>query len=192
MSKPIAIACDLEFTSFDVIGGDVISAGLVEILEDLTLGRELLIYARPRSTSYFTAAAQEVHGISYWKALTFPEPRQGCLQILHWLKEHQQHFPLGFVFHGTGTLDWKWLKAHFWKEQLEPSLHVAFREDKVESTLALARKNLKQLDDHKLPTIAKHYGIKFKHHSALDDARTCAEIYCRIKKGDKTWTGSLF
>ncbi len=35
------------------------------------------------------------------------------------------------------------------------------------------------LENYKLPTIAKHLGIRHRHHNAADDARVCAEIVAR-------------
>lgn len=204
MSEVIAIAADGEFTCWDAIGGDIIAFGMVEILSDYTLGRELLIYSRPRSEKYYSAEAQEVHKISFWKAQTFPEPREGCIKILHWLAPHLDKFPLDFVYHGLGGLDWRWLTAHFRKEDLEPSILKAF-EQKPESTILMARKALKHIPESKvinphtgkyytkfsLRNVSDFYEIEFDHHDALSDARASAQIYCNIKKGVNTWTGEL-
>ena len=40
MKKVIGISIDDEFTNFDMIGGDLISIGLVEVYDDYTLGRD--------------------------------------------------------------------------------------------------------------------------------------------------------
>jgi DNA polymerase III epsilon subunit-like protein len=191
VKRVIAIAADCEFTCFDKVGGDILSTGLVEILEDFTLGREAEFFSRPESSKYFSPGAQEKHGISLFKAMTFPERRQSCLGILHWLKPILPMFPLKFVYHGNGGLDHKWLQMHFDKEEMKPSFLKAFPDSLVESTLTMAREKLKQLPDHKLPTVAGHYGIEFQHHSALSDARAAALVYCSIMKGENIWTGKL-
>jgi DNA polymerase-3 subunit epsilon len=46
--------------------------------------------------------------------------------------------------------------------------------------VVLARAAWPQLCDHKLPTVASHCGISFRHHDAAEDARACAEILLRI------------
>lgn len=43
-------------------------------------------------------------------------------------------------------------------------------------TVRIARKVWPALDDHKLNTVGAHLNINFRHHRALDDARTCAAI----------------
>lgn len=190
--RVIAVAGDIECTSFDKVGGDILSIGLVEILEDLTIGREAEFFSRPTSAKYFSEGAQKIHGISYFKAMTFPERRQSCIQILHWLKPLMSSFPLPFIYHGNAGFDHGWLKWHFTKEELEQSWYKAFPEGMVESTLKMARDNLKQLEKHDLKTLSEFYGIPTdEHHSALPDARACAQIYCSIKKGEKTWSGKL-
>lgn len=189
--KVIAVAGDCEFTSFDKVGGDILATGLVEILENYTLGREAVFYSRPTSAKYFTEGAQKVHGISYFKAQTFPLRRESCMSMLHWLKPLMGEFPLPFIYHGTGRLDHSWLQWHFRKEDLDNSFNKAFPESLVESTLGMARKNLKQLDNHKLGTLAEYYKIDLDHHEALSDARACAQIWCKIKQNEMVWTGQL-
>ena len=43
-------------------------------------------------------------------------------------------------------------------------------------TVRIARKVWPTLSDHKLNTVGAHLKINFRHHHALDDARTCAAI----------------
>lgn len=46
-------------------------------------------------------------------------------------------------------------------------------------TVAIARRVWPELPNHKLNTVAEHLGLHFRHHDALEDARTCAEIPLR-------------
>lgn len=43
-------------------------------------------------------------------------------------------------------------------------------------TVAMAKKVWPDLENHKLDTVGEFLNIKFHHHNALDDARTCAAI----------------
>lgn len=48
-------------------------------------------------------------------------------------------------------------------------------------TAALAKQKLPDLKNHKLKTLAKHFGIpKFRHHDAKEDAIACAHICLRL------------
>ncbi len=54
--------------------------------------------------------------------------------------------------------------------------------NKVLDTVELARACLPQLKNHKLNTIADHFGIVFHHHRALSDAYATAEIFIELMK----------
>tara|TARA_Y100000310_G_scaffold243676_1_gene248234 strand:- start:12352 stop:12927 length:576 start_codon:yes stop_codon:yes gene_type:complete len=191
MKKVIALACDGEFTNWDKLGGDLITWAFVEILEDLTLGRKMNWEIQGTSLKYWSKEAEEVHGISYWQASSFPERRSQLISIMNWLLPIKDFFPIQLVYHGNGNLDPEWLRMTFFKEDIETSYQKAFAKESI-STLKLARENLKQLPNHKLDTIADHYNIKLDHHEALSDAIACAEIYCNIMDGKETFTGRLF
>ncbi len=48
-----------------------------------------------------------------------------------------------------------------------------------------AKKILPDLKNHKLKTLAKHFGLQpFKHHNAEEDAITCAKIFLSLQKAD--------
>lgn len=205
MSKVIAIGTDCEFTCFDRYAGDVIAVGMVQILDDYTIGKEAVFYSRPRSHKYFTEGAREIHKISYFKAQTFPEPKECCENINSWVNECNNGEPLAMVFHGNGGLDWKHLEAHFQKEDMLHLFYSIFPEHRIESTLSMARENLKNIQEptiikpdgklvtkYSLPNISQFYDIELNHHDPLSDARTCAQIYCNIKLEKNTWTGRLF
>ena len=49
-------------------------------------------------------------------------------------------------------------------------------------TVQSSRRLLKQLPNHKLNTVAVHYGLLLNHHHALDDARACANILINQEK----------
>jgi DNA polymerase-3 subunit epsilon len=46
-------------------------------------------------------------------------------------------------------------------------------------TLTLARHAWPELESHALTALARHFGIIYKAHNALDDARTCGDIALR-------------
>lgn len=194
MSKKIkALAIDTEFTHFDMYGGDLLALGVVEIYDDLTLGRELELYFKPQCVKYFSEKAQEVHGISYFKAMTFPEPQDSLKQFLHWLVPLKDQFPLDFVVWGAWDFDRKWLETTFTKYEMVSSYQKAFSQAKVFNGMKMARKLLKHVDGGVgLDNIAKHYNVPLQHHQVLSDAKATAQIYINLEKGIDTWTGELF
>lgn len=61
---------------------------------------------------------------------------------------------------------------------------------KYGDTVPLSRVLWKDLDNHKLNTVAEHLGFDFHHHQALDDARACAFIVREALK--KTGAHSIY
>lgn len=205
--KVIALSIDAEFTAFDMIGGDMISLGCVEILEDYTLGREWSGKFRPRSQKYFTEGAREVHGISYFKALEFPEPRKTLIELLHWLAPIKDQFHMPVAHWGSWNFDLKWVEHTFQREDLISSYYKAFRYDKEFNinVYQMARKMLKHIPippgkdekeskkgQYKLDNVCRFLDIELDHHEALSDARGCALVYCSLMKKENVWTGELF
>jgi DNA polymerase-3 subunit epsilon len=52
-------------------------------------------------------------------------------------------------------------------------------------TYLLGKKILHQLPSHKLNVIAEYFGIRLKHHDALDDARAAARILLKLLELDQ-------
>jgi len=190
MSFVRAIACDVETTHFDKMGGDVIKAAFVEILDNYTLGREVEFSLKPQSSKYYSTEAEKIHGISYWQASQFPERIDTIKEICDWFLPIQDLFQLPMVYHAQGKFDYDWVRLTFMKERVEASFHKIFNDQPI-STVNLAKKKLKQLPNHKLNTVAAHYEIGLDHHQALSDARACALIYCKIMTGEDLYTGTL-
>lgn len=209
MKKVIKLSIDCEFTSFDMFGGDLISVAFVEILEDLTLGREWQGFLRPRGTKYFTERAREVHGISYFKAETFPERRKTIIDMLNWLEPIFDYLPISVVYFGSWNFDLRWVEYTMEDVGLRDSYSKAFKIGKEEhfNLYKECKAKLKHIQSpkgkfssdkekekgrYKLDNIARFYGLEHNHHDALSDARVTAQAYCKIMKNENTWTGELF
>ena len=207
MNKLHALSIDAEFTSFDMIGGDLISFAVIEIMDDFSLGREWQGYFKPRSAIYFTDKAQAVHGISYFKALKFPEPRTSIIELLQWLKPIMEEFPVSTVYWGSWNFDLKWLENTSEQVDLKKSYMKAFKQGKENhiNALRMAQDKLKHIPlpngqlsekdskkgQYKLDNVARFYELDHNHHDSLSDARVTAQIYCKMMKGEKIWTGEL-
>lgn len=209
MKKVSLLSIDCEFTSFDMMGGDLLSVAFVEILEDLTLGREWQGYLRPRGTKYFTESAREIHGISYFKAETFPERRKTIIDMLNWLESIYDYLPAGVAYFGSWNFDLKWVEYTMDDVGLRNSFNKAFKINKDDhfNVFKECKNKLKHIQAprgsfdsekskekgrYKLDNIAKFYGLDHNHHDSLSDARVTAQIYCNLMNNDNTWTGELF
>lgn len=197
---------DAEFSSFDMIGGDLLVYALVEVYEDLTIGRSKVWYFKPRGSKYFTEGARKIHGISYFKALEFPDPKESCISILQWLVPLQDQFQLKTAFYGSWNFDLKWLRACFEECGLTSSLNKAFSHTKEDhfNVLQAAKKKLKHIqeplntgkdkkeDKYSLSNVARFYNLEHNHHEALSDALVTAQVLINLEKGIDVWTGELF
>lgn len=93
---------------------------------------------------------------------------------------------------------WEQIDHHFTKDQLIVAHNMPFDKRVLHGTLShyqlqqprfqtlctvqSSRRLLKELPNHKLNTVAAHYGIPLNHHHALDDARACATILINQSK----------
>lgn len=207
MNKVKCLSIDAEFTSFDMHGGDMISLAIVEVLDDLTLGREWQGFLKPRGEKYFTEGARQIHGISYFKALTFPERRDTMIDMLHFLSPLQDQFRLPVAFYGSWDFDLRWIDYTMTDTDLASSFHKAFQSNKEFNfnVLQMTRKNYKNMPmapgkdekeqkkgQYRLDNVCRFLGIDLNHHDSLSDARACAQILIKILKGENVWTGELF
>lgn len=203
----IKLAIDCEFTSFDMLGGDLISLAAVEVIDDREIGREFQAYCRPLGTKYFTEDAEKIHGISYFKAMTFPEPKESMVSFLQWLAPLMDEFHMETIYYGSWNFDLKWIQKTMSDQGLMSSYYKAFHTDKDmhHNALKMAKKKLKLMPmpkgstekeskkgQFKLDNVARYYELEHKHHDALSDARVTAQAWIKMMAGEKVWTGELF
>lgn len=110
----------------------------------------------------------KIHGITYWDTLkvdTFD---------VFWKSILLKIGNLPFVAHNK-AFDFSCLNATLEEYQL-PELKNDFF-----CSLKQSRQVLPQLENHKLPTVAKHFGYDLQnHHNAIADAEACAVISMNI------------
>jgi len=68
--------------------------------------------------------------------------------------------------------------------------NIEYPEFKYMCTVQVSKALWPQLENHKLNNIADYFNIKFKHHDALDDTITCAQI--AIKACQKLNCNSIY
>ena len=100
--------CDCETTGFSEFKHDLISFSAKVTDYNLDIKDEITVYARPKKERW-TQGAEKIHKISLEEALTFPEPRETAIQLLHFLKPFKtdSNKPLLFVSHDTSGFDFR-------------------------------------------------------------------------------------
>jgi len=156
---------DFAAIDFETANGEltsVCSVGIVIVREGEIVDKYYsLIQPEP---NYYYHRNIRVHGIlpkDTEKAPVFP---------LVWKEVEPLIEGLPLVAHNKG-FDESCLKAVFRTYQMD------YPDYKFYCTLQAARKQLKQLPNHKLPTVAAYCGYDLlEHHHALADAEACARI----------------
>lgn len=161
---------DFAAIDFEAANGEVTSAcsiGLV-IVEDDEIAERFysLIKPVPNKYDFFTT---KVHGITYKDtnhAELFPE-------VWDNVKDKVKGLPM--VAHGI-SFDERVLKA------LHELYHIPYPNFKFYCTHLGSQQLVPDLENHKLQTVAKHFGYDLakNHHNAVADAEACAVIAMNI------------
>ena len=156
---------DFAAIDFEAANGEVTSAcsvGVVIVRDDEIVDSFYsLIRPVPNRYDFWTT---KVHGIRYkdtQNAETFPQV---------WYKVAHKVKGLPMVAHGI-SFDERVLKA------LHQHYHIKYPNYKFYCTHLSSEALLPDLENHKLQTVAKHFGYDLtQHHHALADAEACAVI----------------
>ena len=157
-------------SDFEGANGEVTSAcsmGLVIVKDDEIVDRFYsLIKPVPNRYDFWTT---KVHGITYKDtnhAPLFPEV---------WDKVKDKITGLPMVAHGI-SFDERVLKA------LHELYHISYPNFKFYCTHLGSQQLVPELENHKLQTVAKHFGYDLakNHHNAVADAEACAVIAMTI------------
>ncbi|MDD2534543.1 MAG: PolC-type DNA polymerase III [Eubacteriales bacterium] len=175
------IALDVETTGLDPSRDRVIELAAVPFLPDGQGGFSAgepwvtlinpLVDIPPKITELTGITALDLQGApDPWSAFTELAKRIGDKPVV----AHNAFFDLSFI------------RYEGFRTSLESDPRIKFNPPLVD-TLALARKLLPHLENHKLNTVAAHLGIKLdRHHRADDDARVCGEIFAKLFKRSQT------
>ena len=105
---------------------------------------------------------------------TAPVERKAMDKFSFWIGEAKEG-EIVMVAHNA-SFDMSFIESAFKRSGVDASL-------KYVDTLSMARKKLPNLENHKLGTIADHFGIKLKNaHRAKSDAEACGRIFIELLK----------
>lgn len=142
-------------------------------------------YIRPNNWEHWSEGAEKVHGITRDNAKIFPSSIDIINRFIKYLYGLESNGGYTFVCHALpfkssiDLFDRNFVFSWFWIHDYRADYYRLFPEDKIMSTISRKRidaHNKWSIKDQKLSTWAKKLGIKFNHHSAIDDAKVCLEI----------------
>lgn len=172
-----------DFVGFDVETanprwGSICQIGLVKVIDGEEVDRVSWLCQPPERIGTFEPGNVAVHGITAQDVADAPSVRERIPELAAFVGE------LPLVAHNA---------------QFDASaLRDACRETGAEvpqllfaCTLAQARATKLDVDNHKLPTLAKHFGAALEHHhDACEDAAACAAVMVGLAR-QTGHTGSL-
>ena len=162
------VAIDFETANYH--RSSVCSVGVVIVENAIITGR---LYELIQPNPHFYADwATDIHGLDYWAtkdAKAFPDV---------WGPIAERTKGLPFVAHNS-SFDESCLKA------VHELYEMAYQGYEFHCTYRTAKRLFPNLPDHKLPTVAAHFGFSLDaHHNALADAEACAHIAMALLKGN--------
>lgn len=163
------VVFDLETSGLDVNRDYIIEIGAVKIENGEITDRFSTLVNCPQMES-LTKEIEELTGITYEQVKTAPSVgsvlqefykfARGCILVAH-------NLPFDFAF----LRNWGFW-CGIWFDEFEKS---------AIDTVALAEEKLcGKVENYKLFTLAKYFGIEFNAHRALNDAETTAEIFLKL------------
>lgn len=181
-------AVDVETTS---LKGDVIQLAAVLIDNELRIVDTFNSFAKPLSELWWDKSSELVHGYSWEDAQSFQGSRSCVVDFMKFLNPHVHEFPLYMVYHALFGFDYVKIENFFRLEGLQFSFFKAFSSYKKISTIDMAKKFIKNMDNYKLNTLCDYLGIELNHHDAFSDAMACAKLFIKLKEMEND-DGSLF
>lgn len=167
------LTIDCEFSNFSVQKGDLIQLALIA---DVNGERHTFNeYARPVNRQAWSADAEKVHGISWLRSQEF----QTIEEMAKKLGKFLDQFDTVFVVIGWNcATDKKYLEKTIKQHLLQKEYYYKIKPDWIDVLkMVRKRKNQITLPNQQLSTVAKHFGIEFKAHDALEDAVVTYKLY---------------
>jgi DNA polymerase-3 subunit epsilon len=168
---------DIETTGLDPLRNEILTGSFISSNGQEKL-KEIDLKFRPRFPKKWSIEAEAVHKISLDEAMTFPRHEESMDELMGFINGHSS-----FVCHALPLFgqhfDWAFIKVAAFDMGYWYNLQKSIREDRVNSTITLAKKKI-TLPDYKLNTLCKHFGIELDHHNAKSDVNACFEIYRKL------------
>lgn len=157
----------LDFERANRKNGSICAAGCALLTDGVvTEGREWLIHPH-RGYRWMLPEFTEIHGLNYWDVKDSPEFPEV------WPELRQMLFAADCVIIHYAPFDLGQLRCVLALYEL-PAVEFDYAD-----SVCICRKLFPELKSHALDSMAEHFGIRFQHHNALEDAMTCASIIAK-------------
>ena len=175
---------DLETTSLNTVMGDVIEIAIVN--------NDIKFHEYIKPIRWKDDMGTSIHGITPEKMKGFSESWVIADKLLSFFEIHR---PTELWYHGLFGFDVVFLENFFrwvWLENINvrDRFFRLWQEIEKHSTLPLVR-GLK-LQNNKLNTAMDYFNQKFKHHSALDDARAVEFLHRKLWRSNERQSSNNF
>lgn len=177
---------DLETSGRVFFKNEIIEIAAIVLDDDLNKKGEFCEYIKPECRDQWDKSAEEVHGLTWEELQLAGDSSSVIMRFISFLNEHKSGDYFSLVCHAlpvkssADLFDRNFLFAWFWNNDKRVEYYSFIDEARIRSTIDRRHKQARSyfgIRDQKLSTWAEKLNIEFNHHSALDDANVCAEIF---------------
>lgn len=155
------IVFDLETTGLDCSFDDIIEIGAIKFEDNTEISR---FHSYVNIKRDIPKRIVELTGITNEMIRNAPELEKTLADFKEFISDSV------LIAHNS-SFDMKFLQTNY-----NRIFHITL-DNSVIDTLALSRKYLKNIQNHKLVTIKEHFGIQVGSHNALDDCEVTSKLY---------------
>lgn len=176
--------CDVETTGLDSKRNDIISlAYLIEINGEVKEKGEL--FCQPFRYDTINAKALEINKLTIAQIKEFDTPQEMYKKLIKILDKYVDRYNTSDKFISCGyniRFDVAFLKEFFYKNNDKYLFsYLDYHQLDVFNLLyILDYKGILQLENYKLETVAKYFGIKLKAHNALSDIEATRQVFYKL------------
>lgn len=176
--------CDLETTGFSREKHEIIEVAAV-VWDNVTDEIIDTFHEYIKPNARIPQIITDVTGITNTMVLNARKSWDVLPDFFSWLKVNNITIIAG---HNFKSFDSKFLEAQISRYKLDERFSIDFSKYEIVDTLTIARALNKAgkmtTIDCKQPTLAKHFKIEYKTHSAIEDVKALVKIYREMRKLD--------
>ncbi len=187
--KKKAFWFDVETTGFSSTKNDIYQlAYLIDIEGGIVLKRNLFL--APTRPENIQKKALEIGGKTEEEIMAYPPVREGYEILLSDMDAWVEKFDKGDKFYPGGynvSFDMRFLSALFKSmgNNFFGSYFNGINLDPLSTLRTLHYKENLELENMKLPTVAKYFGIELDAHNALSDVEATREIFLKLMEKER-------